>query len=100
MVPIFVYDTLLDKHLVRKIVGRKVDETPDVAVNYKKVHEKGYGWLEYEKGSFVHGAVLELTREEVDKLDSWEDKYKRSPIKLDSGSSAWFYELKDHLKGK
>jgi len=100
MIPLFVYSTLLDSDLVKKIIGRKPTETKDTLVNYRIKEEKGYAWLEWHKGSFVHGKVLELTREEMDKTDDWESKYKRTPFKLDSGMSAWAYELRDHLKGK
>jgi gamma-glutamylcyclotransferase (GGCT)/AIG2-like uncharacterized protein YtfP len=98
MLTIFVYETLLDPDLVRKVVGRKIKEEKATLQNHKVVHEKGYGYLEWTKGSFVHGATMELIREEVAKLDAWESKYKRTPVKLEDGTDAWAYELKDHLK--
>ena len=98
MLTIFVYDTLLVPATVRKAIGRQVKEVPATLPNFKRLHKKGYGYLVYEKGAKVEGATMELTRGEVATLDSWESKYKRTPVKLEDGTDAWAYELKEELK--
>lgn len=99
MYKVFVFETLLDKELRKKLLGRDVSYTKDSLANYKEittntVEGDDYNTLIPSAGDEVKGHVLELTKEELDMFDEWESQYDRKMVKLVSGVMAYVYLLK------
>lgn len=97
---VFVYETLLDKNLRKKLFKRDVKSKKAILPDYTEVDEgKGYHTISYSKGSVVKGEILFVTESEMKMLDDWEDRYNRTEETLESGEKAWAYvEKKKYIK--
>src|SRR5215218_5379702 len=95
---LFVYGTLLDDDTRSQVVGRDVtgnpDLLPDHAARMIEVSDQSYPCAEASKGSMIQGMTLELSGEELQKVDDYETgTYERKRAELSSGTSAWVYAL-------
>lgn len=97
---VFVYKTLMDENVRKKLLKRDVKIKKDKLLDYTKIDEgNGYYTLSYSKGSVVKGDILFVTKSELKKLDDWEDRYNRVEEDLESGDKAWAYvEKKKYTK--
>ncbi|MBB4658984.1 gamma-glutamylcyclotransferase [Parvularcula dongshanensis] len=95
---LFVYGTLRDPDVQRRVLGRCVEGTPDGIAGYAR------GLLAQEGESYpmvtptgapsdkVGGVVLSLTNEELALADAYEGaEYARVRTALASGAEAWLY---------
>lgn len=90
---VFVYGTLRDEATRTEALGEKVKSVPGVAPNEKKIDIQTFPEIEHEEGRNLRGDVIEVTPEQIKKLDSWEEKYERDVITLDNGDKAYVYKL-------
>lgn len=93
---LFVYGTLRDKPVQKKLLGRTLDLSKYTLLGYKKiwstVKRKRYPFIIPEKGHMVHGFVARVSQKELSILDRYEGKsYERKPVKLHSGVRAFTY---------
>lgn len=98
-IPVFVYETLMNKKLRGVLLKREVEHHIDALPNFKEIALETNDGSDYHtivsKGGWeTKGQVLHLTRKEVDVLDEWESQYKRVPMYLKSGERTWVYVLK------
>ena len=101
MPEIFVYETLLNRDTFKGVVGHKVKEFPDTLSGYEEVDTgKGYETIEPKVGSKVFGAVVDVSDDDLKKLDSWESRYKRIKVILEDGTPAWTYQMKPAEENK
>jgi gamma-glutamylcyclotransferase (GGCT)/AIG2-like uncharacterized protein YtfP len=95
---LFAYGTLRDAALMDRVAGRHVVRKRDVLDGYRHVtHPDGYSLLKKDSFSHVNGYVVELSDEEINKVDAWEKQaYDRKPLpkKLKSGTAAEAYIFK------
>ena len=98
METLFCYGTIADSKIQQKIIGRTVDLTKDTLKGFKLSN------ITLDDGMFlivvrdntsrevIEGYVLEITSQELVKFDAYEtEAYKRSVVKLESGTKAWVY---------
>lgn len=93
---LFVYGTLRDKNIEKQAIGREINGNPDSLEGYEKkiimIRNEPYPIIFPNKDSSVHGLVLEVTEDELKKIDEYEsDIYIRKRVVLKSGSKAWAY---------
>ena len=92
MVPVFVYQTLLDKKIREKVLGRNPNAYPHTLCNYKNQNlGDGYHTISYSSGDFIKGEIIYITLPELKKLDDWESHYRRSEIRLSDDDPAYVY---------
>lgn len=97
---VFAYGTLMNLHLLSKIlkynVGEEIDDSLSgfEAVNMDTVEGEDYHTLIRNENDQVLGKRFKVNPIELHKLDNWEDQYKRISVTLDSGTPAWAYILK------
>ena len=110
---LFTYGTLQLEEVQLATFGRKLEGQPDVLIGYRLVRITiGDENFVAKSGSaeqrnlqftgndtdFVEGSVFSLTREELEKSDSYEPQgYERVLVQLESGTNAWIY-LDRHQK--
>lgn len=104
-IPVFVYGTLLDEDTRKKLFGREIFLTSDVLPYvennaYKTPEGKAFHTVDPVRAGAVSGKVLYLNEKELEKLDRWEDQYRRRVKVLKSGKRAWVYALKEKDKEK
>ena len=92
----FVYGTLKDTKVQKKIVGRVVEGESDVLDGYSKskimINGEEYPIAVKNKLGFIEGKLLKVTSNELRAIDEYETKdYKRMKVRLKSGKSAWVY---------
>ena len=93
---LFVYGTLQDPAVQSRIIGRVVTGTPDVLDGFFKTEyamlEGTYPLVIPRHGHSVEGLVLEVTMEELKRMDAYETAaYRRVRVPLRSGRSSWVY---------
>ena len=93
---LFVYGTLQDPSVQHRIMGRTVTGTPDVLEGFYKssmsMPEGIYPVVIPRHGHEVSGQVLEVTIEELLKMDVYETTaYRRIRVPLRSGRETWVY---------
>ena len=92
---LFVYGTIKDPEVQKKVIGRVAESRNDSLEGYSKssIVLKGITYSILVKGTEeIEGVVLLVTEEELKKLDVFETKaYRRVMEKLRSGASAWVY---------
>lgn len=93
---LFVYGTLADSKIQKKILGRITKTIPDVLRGYEKleieIEGEKYPLIAPNPLERVEGLVIEVTKDEFRKIDEYEtDVYKREMIVLESSSLAWVY---------
>lgn len=93
---LFVYGTLRDENVQKKVFGRIAKSARDALVGYKKseivIGGETYPVLVPDSGSIIEGRVLEISPKELKLIDEYEtDAYKRVKVVLKSGESVWVY---------
>jgi gamma-glutamylcyclotransferase (GGCT)/AIG2-like uncharacterized protein YtfP len=104
---LFSYGTLQTEGVQLSTFGRRLEGRPDVLAGYRlamveiqdqdfvatsgTAHHRSLQFTGIESDS-VEGTVLTMTRKELGQADAYEpDGYKRVPVQLRSGLSAWVY---------
>jgi gamma-glutamylcyclotransferase (GGCT)/AIG2-like uncharacterized protein YtfP len=91
---VFVYGTLKDAETRKQALGEDVTTTS--AETTGKVKDVGDGYTTLESGEDkVPGQVMELSPQQLEKLDKYENKYQREEITLANGEKAFAYKLKE-----
>ncbi len=93
---LFVYGTLQDSAVQQRIIGRVVAGTPDTLEGFFKsqmsMSDGVFPLVIPRHGHEVAGLVLELTAEELLKMDVYETTaYRRVRVPLRSGRETWVY---------
>jgi len=94
---VFVYGTLANSEIRKSILNRHVPATPSTLVGYDgsktiTIENESYFAAEKNTESVTKGFVIELTPEEILKLDVYEtDAYKKREVILIDGTKAWVY---------
>ena len=94
---LFVYGTLKDFDIQKKVIGRVVVGKSAIPEGYKrskiKLDNKIFPIITPEQKSFIRGFVFSVTKEELERIDKYEtDVYRRTEVKLKSGRVAWVYQ--------
>jgi len=95
---VFVYGTLKDPKTRKEAIGEHVKTEMAIAPNDEKFDIKSFPDIKHDEGKNLRGEVLEVTPEQLKKLDNWEEKYERSTIILENGEKAFVYKLKNKTK--
>lgn len=93
---LFVYGTLQDPAVQTRVIGRVVSGAPDVLDGFFKTEyampEGVYPLVIPRHGHAVVGLVLEVTAEELARMDVYETAaYRRVRVPLRSGLESWVY---------
>jgi len=93
---LFVYGTLMDPKIQDKYIGRIVKGVEVFLCGYEKteidIDGAVYPLIILNKDSDVEGQILELTDEELLKVDEYEGTvYKRVNVVVGGGLKAWTY---------
>jgi len=93
---LFVYGTLKDSQVQKKVLGRSVRGTLDRLPDYKKstiqLSGRYFPIVKPEAGNSVEGLVIAVTPTELTQIDHYEGQaYQRQKVTLASGRSAWVY---------
>jgi gamma-glutamylcyclotransferase (GGCT)/AIG2-like uncharacterized protein YtfP len=93
---LFIYGTLRDPLVQLRVIGRTAVATPDVLDGYARnsisLGGREFPILDEDTGSQVEGQVIEVTPEELQRLDIYETSaYHRIRVTLRSGLEAWTY---------
>jgi gamma-glutamylcyclotransferase (GGCT)/AIG2-like uncharacterized protein YtfP len=93
---LFIYGTLTRPEIQQEVLSRLFKMTPDSLEGYtvSKIEIEGeiYPVISLNDLEEVHGFVVEVTEDELKKIDEYETKaYKRKQVVLVSGASAWVY---------
>jgi len=93
---LFVYGTLMDPEVQRRVIGRVVPLIPDTLAGYRKgeivLGKNTYPIAVRDPDREIAGAVMLLTPSEVRRTDRYEGKaYERGRVVLTSGTEAWVY---------
>lgn len=92
---LFVYGTLTDPHVRKRVIGVSKTGKKDVLDNFKKVKKGNFPNIVKKKDDEVEGQlVTSLSSRQLSKVDDWEEKYKRIEVTLRSGKKAFAYKLK------
>ncbi len=94
---LFVYGTLRDPEVQKKVIRRVVSGKTDVLEGFTKgsvlIHEKMYPQIFPQQNSSVEGFVLDITFDDLKPLDEYEtDTYARKKVFLRSSIEAWAYQ--------
>lgn len=101
---LFVYGTLRLPEVQLRVIGRSVELTSDILNGYKTVPVviggNEYLTLIQDDNSKIEGAVISVTKEELERIDAYEpEEYERISLTLESGKSVWVYAASDCSKG-
>jgi gamma-glutamylcyclotransferase (GGCT)/AIG2-like uncharacterized protein YtfP len=93
---LFVYGTLLEPAIQKRVFGRITSGQPDKLAGYKKdcvwLAGNEYPIIRPKAGGIIEGAVLSVTLAELALIDQYEgDAYQRHKVRLVSGQQAWVY---------
>lgn len=93
---VFVYGTLQREDVQLSVLGRKLDTVSDKLRDYKQdeviINGNKYPIAVNSKRSLVEGSIIEVTDEELQKLDKYETPaYERVKVISDSGRQAFVY---------
>ena len=107
MQKLFSYGTLREKHVQRVVFGHTIEGVEDAVLGYRlvphtisnrkaiEISGKAMHTMLFATGredDQVEGTVFELTNEELQQADRYEDSvYKRVRVLLRSGADAWVY---------
>lgn len=98
---LFVYGTLKDTEIQKLLLGREVKSERAILRDHAVyVDKSGYYFLKKEEGSFAKGLILHVTKEELGKIDLWEEvpeQYYRVSVtaKINDKEVDCFVYLKD-----
>jgi gamma-glutamylcyclotransferase (GGCT)/AIG2-like uncharacterized protein YtfP len=94
---LFVYGTLATGETLKNILSRDVLGIPATLDGYDgskmvTIENESYPAAEKNIECSIRGLLIELTPEELEKLDVYEtDAYKRKEVELIDGKKAWVY---------
>lgn len=94
---VFVYGTLMDEKIRYEVLGRKIPGIPATLDGFDGsktiiIENESYHAAEKNSECYIKGLTIELTSEEILKLDAYEtDAYKREEVELTNGQSAFIY---------
>ena len=104
---LFTYGTLQLEQVQLETFGRKLEGRPDVLPGYRlvtiRIEDADFvaksGSADHRnlkftgnESDFVEGMVFSVTKEELEKSDSYEPEgYERVVVQLQSGTNAWIY---------
>ena len=94
---LFVYGTLAIGETLKNILDRDVPGIPATLDGYDGskmviIESESYPAAEKNIECSIQGLLIEITSEELQKLDVYEtDAYKRKEVELTSGKKAWVY---------
>lgn len=93
---LFTYGTLTDPKVQKRVWGRLTPGIADVLPGYRKseirIEGDVYPLIVADAARKVRGSVIEVTDEELRKIDEYEsDAYRRVEVVLESGMPAWVY---------
>ena len=94
---LFVYGALTTGETRKDVLGRDVSGTPATLDGYDgskmvTIENESYPAAEKNIECSIQGLLIELTPEELEKLDVYEtDAYKRKEVELTNGKKAWVY---------
>ena len=94
---VFVYGTLTDIIIRKNVIGRDVPGEKATLDGYDAsdritIENESYPVAEINTQGSIIGVVIELTSEEISKLDEYEtDSYRREEVELTNGKKAWIY---------
>ncbi len=96
MPAVFAYGTLRDPEVQRQLLGREVPAEPDRLFGHRTgtiiIGGETYPLAVPDPGSTINGSVLDVTPEELRKMDEYETSaYERRELPLESGRRAWVY---------
>ena len=94
---LFVYGTLAIGETLKNIIDRDVPGIPVRLDGYDGskmviIESESYPAAEKNIECSIQGLLIEVTSEELEKLDVYEtDAYKRKEVELTNGKKAWVY---------
>ena len=94
---LFVYGTLATGKTLKNILSRDVTGIPATLDGYDgsktiTIENESYPVAEKNTECSIQGLLVEVTPEELEKLDAWEtDAYRRKEVELTNGIKAWIY---------
>ena len=94
---LFVYGTLAIGETLKNILDRDVPGIPATLDGYDGskmviIDSEHYPAAEKNTECSIQGLLIEVTSEELEKLDVYEtDAYKRKEVELTNGIKAWIY---------
>ena len=94
---LFVYGTLAIGETLKNILDRDVPGIPVRLDGYDGskmviIESESYPAAEKNIECSIQGLLIEVTSEELEKLDVYEtDAYKRKEVELTNGKKAWIY---------
>ncbi len=93
---LFVYGTLQDPTVQQRVIGRLVNGKPDALEGFFKsrmaMSDGIFPLVIPRQNSTVEGIVLEVTPEELQRMDIYETSaYRRIWVTLRSGLESWVY---------
>lgn len=99
MEQLFVYGTLCQPAVVKKIIGRAVFGIPATLRGYRKKSVSYYDGNCFvvitDRGSSVKGEILFVTKQELQLFDEHEYRiYVRKRVRLTNSQKAWTYVLR------
>ena len=95
---LFIYGNLKKPEIQKKVFGRVAESSEDSLKGYKKSQIEIEGEIfpilinSKNPWDFVVGSVIEVTGDELKKIDRYEgEEYKRKKVILSSGKESWVY---------
>ena len=94
---LFVYGTLITGKTLKNILDRDVPGIPATLDGYDGskmvvIESESYPSAEKNIECSIQGLLIEVTSEELEKLDVYEtDAYIRKEVELTNGKKAWVY---------
>ena len=94
---LFVYGALTAGETRKDVLGRDVPGIPATLDGYDgsktiTIENESYPAAEKNTEYWIQGLLIEVTSEELEKLDVYEtDAYKRKEVELIDGKKAWVY---------
>lgn len=97
---LFVYGTLREPEVQKKIIGREIEGTLDSLLGYNiskiEINNNTYPIILKKIDSSVRGLVLPITLKELQLIDEYEtEAYQRIQVTLKSGKEAYVYVKPD-----
>ena len=99
---LFVYGTLQDPEVQKKVIGRIVNSSPAKLSGFIKsevvINNNTYPIIikNPESSETISGLVLEIEPEDIKHLDEYEtDAYKREKVALENDEEVWVYLKKN-----
>lgn len=96
MESLFTYGTLQDPDVQTRVFGRVVAGMPDTLPDFRRstinIDGSVYFIAVADIGQAIDGQVIEVTANELQKIDIYEGpEYRRIHVRLATGRAAWVY---------